>query len=134
MIKVFIPVNKGRVKSNIRGFWRSDYTRANGKSKTYYDYLKIEKLNFEKHYLQAEIFNIAELLKEKYNQECIAYKENNILKIYYSKDKIEILSHRLYSEVKPEVLRAEIKAALRVYGGITIYKEGKRYFKEIFYK
>jgi hypothetical protein len=123
MIKVFIPQIKGRVKTSVRGFWYSQDTK-----RTYYDYIKIVNTSYiEPRQLEA--------LKVKYNQESIFYIDTstNTGIIYYSKDKREVLNHRIYIEVG-RYLRQEIKEALRLYGGVTIYKIGAYYCKEIFYK
>jgi hypothetical protein len=120
MIKVFIPVIKGRVKASIRGFWRNEA------GKTFYDYLRLSN----RFYLLAEL----EAIQKRYNQEAIAYIDKGILKIFYSRNKIEVLSHCIFKEVLRGNLKAEIREALKVYGGITIYKKDNRYFKEIFYK
>jgi hypothetical protein len=123
MTKVFIPETKGRAKTDIRGFWYSNDTK-----RTYYDYLRIEEHNQMPSY--KYIYN----LMNKYNQEAIAIIDsNNVLKIY-SKDKIEVLSNRIYQEVDRQNLKKEIKEALNFFNGITIYKKDKTYFKEIFFK
>jgi hypothetical protein len=123
MIKIFIPAIKGKQKTSVRGFWYSQETK-----KTYYDYLEIRD------YFSYPSYRLLESLRTFYNQEAIAIKnDNEILKIHY-KDKTEVLSNRIYAEVKSQDLRAEIKKALRVYGGVTIYKIDNKYFKEIFYK
>jgi hypothetical protein len=133
MIKVFIPEIKGRVKSNIRGFW---YSKEN--KKTYYDYLKVidYKCNYGLNGKRAlKFYDYCEGLKSKYNQESIfVINRSNHGILYFNKSNKQYLSMRIYAEVKPEALKQEIKQALRFYGGITIYKEGKKYFKEIFYK
>ena len=119
MIKVFIPTDK-KVKSKVRGLW------VNDKGKIYYDYLRIEKAEF----------NDLKLLQEDYNQEALFYisGNNRTKKIgcIYNKGDIGLLEHRIYAEIKS--LRAEIKEALKLYGGVTIYKKGNKYFKEVFYK
>lgn len=123
MIKVFIPEAKGKVKTNVRGFWYSQDTK-----KTYYDYLRVDNI-------KDSFFGLCYIkgLKVKYNQECITFIENNKLNIFYNFNRIEVLQNRIYKEVARGNLKAEIKEALKVYGGITIYKEGNKYFKEIFY-
>jgi len=130
MTKIFIPARKGRIKINVRGFWYSKDT-----NKTYYDYLKVKDYPantlIDKYYLN-QFFNFLELLQKSYNQECIAYVDNDVLSIFYNRNLIERFNRRIYSEVKPESFRQEIRAALKLYGGITIYKEGIKYFKEIF--
>lgn len=123
MIKVFIPEIKGRIKTSVRGFWYSQDTK-----RTYYDYLKV---------VNTYVLNtyVLEDLKKKYNQEAIFYVRFNCGYIYNGIDKqIEVLPHRIIKEVLRANLRQEIKEALKVYGGVTIYKEGNKYFKEIFYK
>ena len=126
MIKVFIPEPKGRTKTNVRGFWYSKDTK-----RTYYDYLKI---------VSSFIINtyVLEDLRQKYNQEALFVIQDNIGYCYNFKntllDNIEVLPGRIYKEVLKVNLRAEIKEALKIYGGVTIYKVGNSYFKEIFYK
>ena len=122
MIKVFIPESKGKIKTSARGFWR------NTEGKTFYDYLKI-----------VNTYNlntwILEDLKKKYKQEAIFYVRFNCGYVYNGIDKqIEVLPRRIIKEVLSVNLRQEIKEALSVYGGVTVYKEGNKYFKEIFYK
>lgn len=121
MIKVFIPEIKGRVKSSIRGFWYSQDTK-----RTYYDYLRLSN--------RFNLLTELEAIQKRYNQEAIAYIEGKILKIFYNQDKIEVLSHCIFKEVLRGNLRQEIKEALKLYGGVTIYKKDNKYFKEIFYK
>ena len=121
MIKVFIPQIKGREKTSIRGFWRDT-----SNNKIYYDYLKI---------IQVYNFNndIAEDLKKKYNQEALFYVKDNTGYCYYNSDKTEILKRRVYTEIyKTDKIRS-IREALRIFQGVTIYKIGNKYFKEIFY-
>ena len=119
MIKVFIPEIKGKVKTSVRGFWRND------KGVLFYDYLKIGKafygdLEFhKKHYHQESLFFINEVGQGF---------------IYYNRDKQEVLSNRIYKEVIRANLKQEIKEALGVYSGVTIYIKGNKYFKEIFYR
>ena len=133
MIKVFIPVSKGRKKTSVRGFWYSQDTK-----RTYYDYLKVLPLRFIYGQGQNNSYALKELqfLKHWHKQEALFfisghYKELDKGFIFYAYDKIEVLPNRIYTEVKN--LRAEIKEALRVYGGVTIYKIDKKYFKEIYY-
>jgi hypothetical protein len=123
MIKVFIPTTKGRVKSNVRGFWYSKDSH-----KIFYDYLKV---------INTYNLNtwILEDLRVKYRQEALFYVRFNCGYIYNGLNKgITILPSRIYKEVLRANLRQEIKEALKVYGGVTIYQEGNKYFKEIFYK
>jgi len=121
MIKVFIPQDKTQGKTNIRGLWLN-------KDKIYYDYLKVVNTSFiEGKQLEA--------LKKKYNQQAIFYVDTatDTGIIYYNKDKKEVLSHRIYAMIGRN-FRAELKEDLKIYGGVTIYKIGAYYCKEIFYK
>ena len=128
MIKVLIPEKKGRIKTNVRGFWYSKDT-----NKTYYDYLKIVNTSYvEPKQLEA--------LKKKYNQESIAFIDTsvNCLKIYYSRDKIEVLKDHSILEVKRQgrntkLLKDYINSALKLYGGLTIYIKNHSYILEVFY-
>jgi hypothetical protein len=122
MIKVFIPEIKGRNKTNIRGFWLSP------EGKVYYDYLRI---------INTYNLNtwILEDLKNKYNQKALFYVRFNCGYVYNGINKqIDVLPNRIYAEVLKTNLKQEIKEALQLYGGVTIYKEDNKYFKEIFYK
>jgi hypothetical protein len=126
MIKVFIPQDKTQGKTNVRGFW---YSKDN--HKIYYDYLKIvskTQFCFNSLYLNK--------IKQEYKQEALfLIDQDNTAYIYiYSIETAEHLTHRIYKEVLKGNLKIEIKEALKIYGGVTIYKEGNKYFKEIFYK
>ena len=128
MIKVFIPENKGRIKTNVRGFWYSKDT-----NKTYYDYLRIVNTS----YIEPKQL---EQLKKKYNQESIAFIDTaiNCLKVYYSRDKIEVLKYRHIIEVKRQgrntkLLKDYIKSALKLYGGLTIYIKDHSYILEVYH-
>jgi hypothetical protein len=135
MIKIFIPENKGKVKTSVRGFWYSQDSK-----RTYYDYLTTQDYRLNS---VTSLYNHLENLKKFYSQECIAYNEFNglfnVLKIYYSKDKIEVLNKRSILEVKRQgkntkLLKDYIKSALRLYGGLTIYIKDHSYILEVFYK
>jgi len=130
MVKVFIPINKGKIKTSCRGFWLSD----NGK--IYYDYIKV--INYRQEniglYYQDLFLNYLETIKNCYKQQCIFYIINDIGYIYHGRDRIEILKNRIYQEVKKENLKNSIKKALKDYKGVTIYQENKKYFLEVFYK
>lgn len=128
MIKVFIPEIKGRVKKSIRGFWQSP------EGKIYYDYLKVKSLytySYGNQFNNSYTLNHLEALKIIHRQEALFFISQG--KGYCFNDYYNVieLSNRIYKEVKN--LRQEIKEALKVYGGVTIYKEGNKYFKEIFY-
>ena len=130
MIKVFIPEVKRKYgkKELARGFWQAD----NGK--IYYDYIKAVNYNqsIEPGYYQDLFYNYLTTLKDSREQEAIFYVVDNVGYCFYSRDKIQILPSRIYKEVSREALKAEIKEALKVYGGLTIYRDNKRYYIEIF--
>ena len=130
MIKVFIPENKRKYgkKELARGFWQAD----NGK--IYYDYIKAVNYNqsIEPGYYKDLFYNYLTTLKDSRGQEAIFYVVDNVGYCFYSRDKIEVLPSRIYKEVSREALKAEIKEALKVYGGLTIYRDNKRYYIEIF--
>ncbi len=131
MIKVFIPEIKRRYNKKIlaRGFW---YSKDN--KKTYYDYLNVKEYtqSIADNYYLGLFYDYLDTIKTSRNQECIFYKIDNIGHIYYSRDKIEILPGRIYKEVRRQDLRKAIREGLRVYNGLTIYQENKRYYIEIF--
>ena len=119
MIRIFIPVAKGRKKTSVRGFWRSADNR------TYYDYIEVVNTN----YITTEHL---EAIRKQYNQEAITIVDNGTMKIFY-KDIIEVLSSCITGEVKRNNLKKTIKKALKEYGGITIYRSGQKFFKEIYF-
>ena len=131
MIKVFIPEIKRKYgKPKARGFWR------NGKGITSYDYITVKNYNqsIEGFYYQDLFYNYLGVIKASYNQEALFYIKDNVGYCFTGRDKIEVLQNRIYKEVLRANLKVEIKEALKVYGGVTIYQEAGRYYKEIFYK
>lgn len=131
MIKVFIPEIKRKYgKPKARGFWR------NGKGITSYDYITVKDYNqsIEPGYYQNLFYNYLGVIKASYNQEVFIYIKDNIGYCFINKGNIEALPNRIFKEVLRTNLKVEIKEALKVYGGVTIYQEAGRYYKEIFYK
>lgn len=130
MIKIFIPEIKKKYgkKELARGFWQSD------KGKIYYDYIKVINYNqsIEPGYYGNLFYNYIDTIKAGYKQEAIFYKINNCGYVYYSRDKIEILPGRIYSEVSRADLKRAIKEALKRFSGCTIYNEAGRYYIEVF--
>jgi len=134
IIKVFIPVNKRKFnkKDLARGFWanESGHIESDLIDCRNYD-LSITGL-----YYQNNFYNYLDLLKQIQTngkpQDCIFYKIGNVGYIYYSRDKIEILPHRIIKEVKKEDLKLTIKNDLKENSGLTIYRENGRYYIEIF--
>jgi hypothetical protein len=120
MIKVLIPTDKRQGKTKVRGLWVND----NGK--LFYYYLGIKEFYSEPSY------KCLENLKRQYNQEAIFYVNYN--KGFCYTDRIEMLPHRIYKEVLRYNLKRELKEALKIYRGITIYQNEGKYFIEIFYK
>ena len=134
MIKILIPQIKGRVKSNIRGFW---YSKEN--KKIYYDYLSIEQdfRDLNNAYDLKCFYGYLDFLKQRYNQETMAYIDNDILRVYYSADKIEVYNHKFCDEITQVfifALKGNIKRTIKQFGGCIIYKTGSLYFKEVFYR
>jgi len=133
-IVVFIPVNKRKYgKQNLaRGLW------ANESGKIESDLIDCREYNqsIEGIYYQSNFYNYLDLLKQiKTNgktQDCIFYKIGNVGYVYYSRDKIVILPHRIIKEVKKEDLKNTIKADLKENSGLTIYRDNGRYYIEIF--
>jgi hypothetical protein len=133
MIRVFIPEIKRKFgkRDLARGFWRSD------SHKIFYDYIKVINYNqsIRGIYYKDLFYNYLDTIKASYNQEALFYvNEAGQGVIYYSRDRQEVLSNRIYKEVLRVNLKVEIKEALKVYGGVTIYKIDNKYFKEVFYK
>ena len=122
MIKIFLPVNKGKIKSGIRGFWQNE------SGKVYYDYLTFIK-HFDINFESLEDYKII------YKQEAIAFIDDDVLKIYYDKNKIEVLKHKIiYYKIGFYGLKKLIKYLLREYSGLTIYKESQDGYRlEVFY-
>lgn len=123
MIKIFIPKNKGRVKSIARGFWYSKDTK-----KTYYDYIDIVEAFYYSEYR-------IETIQYQKNQECIFFIDNNIGNIFYSKDKIiKLQNKKVFYHNNFIGLKDKIKELLRQYEGLTIYIESKNQYRiEVFY-
>ena len=128
MIKILIPQDKKQGKTKARGFWYSKDSH-----KIFYDYLIIAKLNKKEITDFKELYYRLDFYKRVYNQEAIFYVKDNIGYCYYTRDNIEVLTNRIYKEVSRVNLKQEIKRALRVYGGITIYQESGRYYIEIYF-
>jgi len=129
MIKIFIPAIKGRTKTPARGLWYSKESK-----KIYYDYLNIKDygnpFNVFYHYNNFIIY--LNDIKKRYSQECIFYKINNTGFIFYSKDKIQVLPHRIYKEVLRHDLKKTIRDYLNLYGGLTVYHTKRDYTIEVF--
>lgn len=124
MIKIFIPQIKGKIKTSVRGFWR------NTEDRTFYDYLRVIEDNLKGEDLLIEL----EALKRKYNQEAIAYIDTatNCLKIYYNRDKIEVLRHCISWEcLAKNELKTTLKKVIKKYNGSTVYIDNID--NEIFY-
>jgi hypothetical protein len=128
MIKIFIPINKGRNKTDIRGFWLND----NGK--LFYDYITI--LNLKK---SAYILKQLETFRQYYNQEALFFTIKNKGYIYTKGNKIDVLNKHSIIEVKrlgrnTKLLKDYIRSALRLYKGLTIYIKSNSYILEVYYK
>jgi hypothetical protein len=112
MYQLFIPKNKGKAKTSVRGFW---YSQEN--KKTYYDYLRLEFLHS---------LNKNKLLDYKlcYNQEAIFYIAENKAYIFYDENKTEVLTNKTIKNIVKgnfKELRRSIKAFIDIFGGCTVY-------------
>jgi hypothetical protein len=122
MIKIFIPQEKSKGKTEARGFWLDN-------GKIYYDYLTIETLPDS--IKSPELTERLEHIRKEYNQEAVFFVKNNLGYVYRHRFNFLQLPNRIYKEVKS--LKPEIKEALHKYNGVTIYKVNGKYFKEIYY-
>ena len=130
MIKILIPEIKTKTnKPDIRGLWLND------NHKLFYDYLRQDVLSFDidKASYKIRFYDYLDKIKTKYNQEALFYDYNGIGFIYYNRDKIEILKHRIIKHIKRQDLRHSIKEALRQYKGLTIYRDIQGYILEVYH-
>jgi len=132
MIKPIVYIPGSKKDSNCRGYWINEAGKV---EKDYINSLEYNQV-INGLYYENNFFNYLDLLKRiKTNgkpQECIFYKIGNIGYIYYSRDKITILPHRIIKEVSRDNLKQSIRETLKQYSGLTIYQENKRYYIEIF--
>jgi hypothetical protein len=132
MIKVFIPTSKGKIKSDVRGFW------LNETDKIYYDYVKIHNYNqsISKGYYSNLFYNYLDTIKASYNQESIfIVNEAGQGIIYYSKNRQAILiNKKIITHLGFRGLKGLIKTTLKDYKGLTIYQEARGvYTIEVYY-
>lgn len=134
-ITVYIPTEKRKYNKRIlaRGFWKNEAGAIE------MDYIltkeyqqRIDGLLYQDIFYRY-LDNLKQIKTNGKPQTAIFYKINDIGYIYYSRDKIEVLSNRIYKEVLKENLKGTIKADLKVYGGLTFSTVNSRYFTEIFY-
>jgi len=129
MIKIFIPELKGKRKTSIRGFWRNE------SGKVYYDYLTSQDNYRDENNIQG-LTTYLDNLKKFYQQECIAYKDNDKLKIFYSKDKIDVLNNNVVININKhnrQELKDTLKTYLKEYNGVTVYIDKENYILESYY-
>lgn len=119
MYTVFIPKEKGRYKTNVRGFWKND------SGKIFYDYMTMKYFGYiEKRQLEK--------IKEEYNQEAIFLKDSSTdtAWIYHNRDKSDMLRHRrIFQKVGFFGLKKLIKELLNKYSGLTVYETTKGIFQ-----
>jgi len=121
MYKLFIPVTKGKSKTDIRGYWKDNNI-------TYYDYLKIQKLPY--------IDNITlQGIGKSYNQLALFYTKNKVAYIFTCKTKdTEILKRvKRISHIGYKGLKTAIKKMINQYNGCTVYIKDNHYLLEVFY-
>jgi hypothetical protein len=123
MIKVFIPTTRGKIKTNVRGFWLND----NGK--LFYDYIKIINYNqsIKGFYYSNLLHNYLDVIKRGYNQEALFYTDEAGRGIVYqSKDSQEVLSNsKVITHLGFKGLKDLIKTTLKDYNGVTVYQEAR---------
>jgi len=113
-LTVFIPQNKGRSKSYVRGFWKDE-------RKIYYDYLEIRGVNTN------NITEAVDNIREYYKQLAIFYIHDNVAYIA-SKWETITLSKCFEITVKDrKLLKFYVKQFLNKYKGCTVYKRGKEH-------
>lgn len=132
MIKVFIPTDKGKIKSNIRGFWYSQDIK-----RTYYDYLKVKNLcsySYGNQFNNSYTLNHLLALKIIHKQEAIFFVSQNkgyCFNDYYNVT--ELSNKKIFEHKGFKGLKWAIKECLSEYNGVTIYKKGNTYLLEVFY-
>lgn len=121
MYKLLLPVNKGKTKTKIRGFWRDNNI-------TYYDYLKIQCLPYVNNKALKGI-------GQSYNELALFYIGNKCGYIYTCKSgKTEELKQvKRINHIGYKGLKKAIKGFITNYGGVTVYNKGKYYLLECFY-
>ena len=133
MVKVFIPELKGKIKRDIRGFW------VNSRGKVDYDYIKgvDYSLSIEGLYYQGRFMDYLGNLKNYLKQEGIFYIKDNKGYIFSGRDSItELKGHKIWDIKQGQLLRNRglLRDILKNYGGLTIYKNGRDYKIEVFFK
>jgi len=134
MTKIYIPLPKGKYsKPEARGLWLND------KGKLYYDYIKLHtyKMSIEGIYYKNLFNTYLDNLRINYKQEAIFYTCDNIGYVYYNKNNIDILPKYSIINItfnKRHLLRGFIKAALKLYKGVTVTITKAGYTLEIWYK
>jgi len=118
-MKIFIPQDNKKEKTDIRGFWQE------GK-KLYYDYIKIENGKYN--------YNAIEKIRTEKNQICLFYTDNKKAFIFYSPEKIDTLKNRVKFKIPKNrkiSLKFCFKYILKKYNGFTLYNEKNFYVIEI---
>ena len=134
MIIVFIPELKGRIKRDTRGLWIGASGRID------YDYIKAINypLSNEGLYYAGRFLDYLENLRDYLKQEAIFYIKDNSGYIYSGRGQdIVKLSGRKEWDIKAGQLlknRGLLRDILKNYGGLTIYKNGRDYKVEVYYK
>jgi len=128
MYKIFIPQDKGRQKSNVRGFWKNPTGRV------YYDYLTIQ--NYKDNNLPA-FYKHLESLRRFYSQEAIFYCEHGLKSlckafIFSGPRDIVELTERVSVTISKDkkILRKYIKKYLVLFGGCSVYIDKFSYVVE----
>jgi hypothetical protein len=117
---VFIPANKGRIKTTARGFWKDN-------GRTYYDYVFPKVLRFNYAHDKKESI---EYLRKKFNQLAMFYTAGGRAYIQSANYKTEVLTRRSSIFVLgKKALRAYVKKFLQAFNGVTVYDIGCGYYE-----
>lgn len=131
MITLLIPENRGKNKTEIRGFWYSSESK-----KTYYDYLRAGKGIIKAFYsFFDKIYNFKKLdeIKNNLKQEALFYSDKSTAWIYTDRKNIQELKTVYRAEILKgnfSSLRAGIKKFLALYGGCSVYIKKESYLLE----
>ena len=127
-----IPKQKGKVKTEIRGFWFSAESK-----KTYYDYLQAMTISrrFDYRAYNFRLYNVIDYIRTSEKQEAIFFIGQKTGYVFNNRHDITVLKGRIViRHAGYKGLKDIIKNALKQYGGITVYINGGSYEIEIYYK
>jgi len=121
MYKLFIPVNKRKEKTVIRGFWKDNDI-------TYYDYIKIQPLQYiDKKALKG--------ICQSFNELALFFIGRKLGYIFTGEtEKTEVFRKvKRVSHTGFKGLKTAIQTMINDYKGCTVYIKEKHYLLEVFY-